>query len=102
MIRPNSITIRGHKYPLSEWAPEGLVSTEYWNRRFGDYYSIGLMCLGHSPIVWKSYGKLPIEFFNTYRKFYPHDPYFTDAQLEEAKDHIDEFIGKFNRLAVFL
>jgi len=123
------VRVNRQKLLLDDWKPVGNKETPNWVRRLNpyDYFScVGLMVSYTAPKIsqfhWTPmfHGPILHELCDIYYQFYPSpkpymDPFtnkcysclsktlltFQDYQLQEAKDHLDNFIHRVNSLAVF-
>lgn len=122
------VRLKREKFQLSNWMPVGQKETPNWVRRLNPYD--GTSCVGlmvsysnvkSNRFCWAPmfHGKDLHELCDIYFSFYPSpQPYhcngkcysclsptlisFQDNQLQEAKNHLDQFIDRVNKLSVWI
>lgn len=122
------VRLKREKFQLSNWLPVGDKEHPNWVRRLNPYD--GFSCIGlmvsyrdekSNRFHWAPmfHGKDLHDLCDIYYAFYPSPkPYydngkcysclsptlitFKDEQLQEAKDHLDKFIDRVNRLSIYL
>jgi hypothetical protein len=125
------VRLKREQLILGDWEPTNIISSPCnWIRRLDPYD--GFSCVGWmvsycnevgSSFHWTPmfHGKVLHDLCDIYFQFYPSPkPYieigsmkyysclsptllsFRDYQLQEAKDHLDNFINRVNLLKVFL
>lgn len=101
------IKLYGQEYELTPWIE--MKSIYGWYRQLEtDYYSrVGLSLIQtiDQKCPWRWKVRFPDqwgEVVEVYYRLYPELLLFPLDQIEQAKQHVDQFLNRFNKLGVFL
>jgi hypothetical protein len=112
LLNAMPVKIKTKQLVLDDWKLAGKGSNN-WIRKLipdDDFSFIGLMVNWTNEISFNSFHWTPVfigkDLFylnEIYNNYYPNiKPQFRDFQIKEAKQHLDEFIGRVNSLGSFL